>query len=125
MAVVKWLWISAGWLFVALGVIGAFLPLLPTTPFLILAAFCFSKGSERLHRWLLERPKIGPMIQDWERSGVIRPKAKRAATVAIALSFGLTLSLVELPEAARVGMIATGIAVLAFIWSRPGRPKVT
>jgi uncharacterized protein len=65
-----------GWIFFGLGIIGAFLPLLPTTPFLLLAAYCFSKTSPRFHTWLLEMPIFGPAVIDWNQNRVIRLRAK-------------------------------------------------
>ncbi|KZY30665.1 MULTISPECIES: YbaN family protein [unclassified Oleiphilus] len=63
---VKILIASLGWLCVILGVIGIFLPILPTTPFLLLAAWLFTHSSERFHRWLHEHPKLGPIISVWK-----------------------------------------------------------
>ena len=114
--------IAAGWLCVALGVIGVFLPIMPTTPFLILAAFLFSKGSTRLHHWLVTRPYVGEDLLSWERHGVIRPRAKRWATVAIVLLFANTLIFVPVAVWIKAVVSATGLAVLAFIWSRPSKP---
>ncbi|MBA2405195.1 MAG: YbaN family protein, partial [Bdellovibrionales bacterium] len=59
-----------------LGIIGAFLPILPTTPFLILAGFLFSKSSPRFHAWLMNLPMAGNAIRDWQENRVINPKAK-------------------------------------------------
>jgi len=114
--------IAAGWLCVALGVIGAFLPIMPTTPFLILAAFFFSKGSTRLHHWLVTRPYVGPDILEWERHGVIRRRAKLWATAAILVLFANTLIFVPVAGWIKVIVSATGLAVLAFIWTRPSEP---
>lgn len=111
----------AGLLCLALGGLGLFLPLLPTTPFLLLAAACFARSSEQLHRWLLNHPRLGPFIRDWERGGVIRPSAKRAATVAMALTGGSTLLFAPAPAYAKGLMALTFLVVLAFIWTRPGR----
>lgn len=72
----RYVLLAIGWSMVALGILGAFLPLLPTTPFLILAAWCFSRSSPRLHAWLLKQPKLGPVIQEWEKNKVIRPHIK-------------------------------------------------
>jgi uncharacterized membrane protein YbaN (DUF454 family) len=59
-----------------LGFAGVFLPLVPTTPFILLSAFCFSRSSSRLHRWLLAHPMFCSLLLDWERDGAIRPRAK-------------------------------------------------
>ncbi len=65
-----------GWLFFCLGVIGAFLPIVPTTPFLLLAALCFSKSSPKFHAWLLSMPVFGAAVEDWRLRRVIRVRAK-------------------------------------------------
>lgn len=75
------LYLLAGYIALAVGAIGVVLPLLPTTPFIILAAFFFSKGSERMHQWLLNRKSFGPMIRGWEKYKVIPLKAKVFSTV--------------------------------------------
>ena len=118
--------IAAGFFFLLLGVIGAFLPILPTTPFVLLAAFFFSKGSPRLHVWLKTRPYIGPIIVDWEDNGVITPRAKLMATGVIIPLFAYTLAFVPVHVIIKVIVALTGLGVLYFIWSRPserGRKK--
>lgn len=114
----KVLFIFFGFLSLALGVIGIFLPLLPTTPLLILSAFCFSKGSEKLHTWLLNRPKIGNMIRDWEENKVIRPKAKLLSTIMITLLFGYTLLFVKVHFIFKTISTLIGVCVLIFILTR-------
>ncbi|WP_404404763.1 YbaN family protein [Pelagibacterium halotolerans] len=90
-------WISAGCTATALGMLGAVLPLLPTTPFILLAAFCFMQGSERLHRWLVTHRMFGPLIHDWQEAGAISARAKTLAvatmiaTLALSAAFGLAL----------------------------------
>ncbi len=74
------MWLLLGWVAVGFGVLGIALPILPTVPFLLLAAFCFEKGSPKLHRWLLGHPTFGPPIRDWQEHRVIRPKTKLIAT---------------------------------------------
>ena len=115
------LWIIAGLISTGLGVIGAFLPLLPTVPFLLLAAACFARGSERLHDWLMAHPRFGPPIADWRDGGAISPASKRAALVAIALSFAIPLALGASLWIVAVQAVALG-AVTVFILTRPGGP---
>lgn len=114
----RFIWAGLGTLCVALGVIGAFLPLIPTVPFLLLAAFLFSRSSPRLHTWLLSHPIFGPLIEDWNRSGVIRPRAKRLATLSIAAVFGLSLAL-DVKTTVLIIQAVVLSGVLVFIWSRP------
>ena len=85
-------WLILGLLSVALGVIGIILPLLPTVPFMLLATFCFARSSDRLHDWLLNHPKFGPAIVDWQTNGAINPTAKRFATLSIVAVFCISLA---------------------------------
>lgn len=118
----RWLMIALGWLALALGLIGIFVPLLPTTPFVLLAAFFFSKGSERLHRWLLQHRRFGRYVRDWESEQVIPPVGKYASTLFMVPSVGFVVLTRDLPAALSFGMLAAVVAVLGFIWSRPSRP---
>lgn len=114
----RFVWAGLGTLCVALGVIGAFLPLLPTVPFLLLATFLFANSSPRLHTWIVSHPRFGPVIEDWSRSGAIRPRAKRLATLSIAAVFTLSLVLgVGTTILAIQAVVLAG--VLTFIWTRP------
>ena len=72
-------WTAAGALSLALGVLGIFLPLLPTTPFVLLAAFCFSRGSARLEAWLLAHPRLGPPIAEWRARRALPLRVKQLA----------------------------------------------
>ncbi len=80
------LWLGAGWLMLATGVVGIFLPVLPTTPFVLLAAFCFARGSPRWERWLLRHPRFGPMVRAWRARRVIPLRAKQLAWTMMAVS---------------------------------------
>jgi uncharacterized membrane protein YbaN (DUF454 family) len=75
----RWVYVALGLFFVNLAVLGVFLPILPTTPFLLLAAFFFARSSARLHRWLLRSRLFGPMIQDWQKHRGVRPRVKVVA----------------------------------------------
>lgn len=110
---------ASGWLSLILGIIGIFLPLLPTTPFVLLTAYCFSKSSPRLHHWLLNQPRLGPMIQNWEQQGSISQSAKVTATVLMIGLFSLSILLLNLSLLLQSALICTGAVVLAFIWTRP------
>lgn len=79
------LWLVAGLLSLATGIVGIFLPLLPTTPFVLLAAFCLSRGSTRAERWLLGHPRFGPMVRDWRATRAIPWRAKQLAWAMMAL----------------------------------------
>jgi uncharacterized membrane protein YbaN (DUF454 family) len=115
--------IAAGWLSLALGIVGIFLPLLPTTPFVLLAAFFFSRGSKRLHLWLTEHPRFGRHVRDWEAEQVIPPVGKYASAFMMVPSVGWAIATRDIPPALSVLMAATVAAVLWFIWTRPSRRR--
>ncbi|TMV94161.1 DUF454 domain-containing protein [Thioclava sp. BHET1] len=112
------LWLCLGCLSFVIGVIGAFLPLLPTVPLMLLATFCFAKSSERLHGWLINHPRFGPAIQDWQQHRAISKRAKIAATVSIVAAFSISLAIGLRPTLLAIQAV-TLIAVSIFIWSRP------
>lgn len=114
----RMVWTGAGLLALAIGGIGIVLPLLPTTPLVILAAFCFSKSSPSLRNWLLNHRIFGPLIQDWEATGAIAPRYKTIAIVAMALAFGLSLALDLKPLILVIQAICLSGAAL-YILSRP------
>lgn len=114
----KYLWTFLGLMCVGLALIGVVLPLLPTVPFLLLAAFFFAKSSERLHTWLVTHRLFGPMILDWQNSGAIRPKAKKAATISIAAVFLFSVIMGVPSHVIAIQFIVLG-GVLTFIWTRP------
>lgn len=114
----QYLWAGLGLLCVAMAAVGVVLPLLPTVPFLLLAAFFFARSSSRLHNWLVTHNLFGPLILDWQSSGAIRPVAKRAATVSIAAVFGLSVLLSAPLFVLIIQAVVLG-GVMIFIWSRP------
>ncbi|HKL45250.1 MAG TPA: YbaN family protein [Roseovarius sp.] len=112
------LWAVLGLISVALGMVGAVLPLLPTVPFMLLGAYCFSRSSERLHNWLISHPRFGPSIVDWHERGAINPRVKRVSTIAVVAVFGISLMIGLKPLL--LGIQGAVLAcVMLFIWTRP------
>lgn len=87
----RWLWVGAGILALFAGAIGAVLPVMPTTVFMILAAACFARSSPRLEAWIIDHPRFGPAVQNWRSSQVVPRYAKLAAVLGISLGFSTTL----------------------------------
>lgn len=110
---------TSGWLSLIFGIIGIFLPLLPTTPFVLLSAYCFSKSSPRLHHWLITQPRLRPMIQNWEQQGSISYSAKVTSTVLMIGMFGISFLAINLSLLLKIMLICIGTGVLYFIWTRP------
>jgi uncharacterized membrane protein YbaN (DUF454 family) len=116
------LWLTAGLLALGLGLLGVVLPVLPTTPFLLVAAGCFAKSSPRLHGWLLAHPTFGPPIRNWEENGAISRKAKRFAVISMAAVLGLSVGL----ELSWKILLAQGVLIAigcSFILTRPDGPS--
>ncbi len=107
-----------GWVSVLLGLIGAILPIVPTTPFLILAAYFFSKSSPRVHSWLTGLPYFGSAIMDWEMYRVIRPKAKIMSVVIIVLVFGASITFTSIHWGLKVMLVCIASMCIGFIVTR-------
>ena len=104
-----------------LAVAGLFLPLLPTTPFVLLSAFCFSRGSARLHAWLLGHPTMGPIIRDWNDGRVIRRRTKVQATITLPLVMSPALIFGSIPPVLKALSAAVGLLVILMIWRQASR----
>lgn len=111
-----------GWLSVALGVVGIFLPVLPTTPFLLLAAACFMRSSRRFYLWLVDHPRLGPWIRDYLNGEGIPRKAKCYAIGLMWLSIGISCWLVPLIWA-RVFMLTSAVLVSLYILKQKTLPE--
>jgi uncharacterized membrane protein YbaN (DUF454 family) len=121
----KMLWLSLGHFFLVLGIVGIFLPLLPTTPFLLLAAISYGRGSVRFEQWLKNHPTLGPPVTKWRQHGVISLRAKSMATVMIAFSLAYVGFRPDIPVFGKGAMAITLAGVLFFLWSRPSQVKVS
>lgn len=115
-------WLMAGFFFTAVGIIGAFLPILPTTVFLLLATACFARSSPRLHGWLVNHPRFGPPIRNWQEHGAISRAAKRLAIGTMGVVFGLSL-VFGLSRLALGGQAALMLVGAGFILTRPDGPS--
>lgn len=110
---------ALGLVCVGLGVLGAFVPLLPTTIFLIIAVFCFAKSAPAWRQRILDHPRYGPPVLHFVRDGIVSRRAKAIALSAIAANFALTLALVEMTTPALVILATVLLAVSAYIATRP------
>lgn len=110
-----------GWVSLVTGFIGIFLPILPTTPFVILSAYCFSKSSDKVHKWLLDLKLFGPMIRQWEKNKSIPIKAKLMATSMIIPLFAYTLIFVPVVFVIKFIVFSIGAFALGYIWTRPSK----
>jgi len=114
----RWLWAALAWTSLALGIIGAFLPVMPTVPFVLLSAFAATRGSDRLRQWLVSHPKFGHAILAWEQDGTVSRQAKRLAIGMMCVS-SVSMAIF----APRWWMAAIGIGVMALVsawlWRRP------
>ena len=107
-----------GWLFVALAVLGVFLPLLPTTPFVLLASSCFLKSSPRARQWLVNSRLFGPFLRDWEEHHGVRRPVKILAFVVVLAVIALSLFR-DLHWAVRTLIVVLGSVGLAVVWRLP------
>lgn len=110
-----------GYVALALGVLGAFLPLLPTTPFLLLAAFCFLHGSPRMHAWLMSHRILGPYIRDFQAGRGIPLRSKGIALALMWPSLAVSAWIMPVPWA-RWLLLIPGIGVTIYLLRLPTRP---
>ncbi|MGQ7957206.1 YbaN family protein [Pseudomonas sp. SP16.1] len=119
---IRYLLLALGWLSVVLGVIGIFVPVLPTTPFLLLAAACFVRSSKRFYIWLVTHPRLGPWIRDYLDGQGIPLKGKVYALSLMWASIALSCYLVPLPWA-RAFMLTSAALVSLYILKQKTLPN--
>lgn len=116
------LWLILGLVSTTCGIAGIVLPLVPTTPFLLLAAYAFTRSSPRLHNWLVTHPRLGPPIADWNAHGVVRRGAKLSAVAVMVATFLISVM---------IGLSGTILLIQAvvlcgaatFVLTRPDGPS--
>jgi uncharacterized membrane protein YbaN (DUF454 family) len=121
MLAMKTVYFLLGWSFFGLGAIGTVVPGLPTTPFMLLALWAFSKSTERFHAWLYSHPFFGPPLQRWRTHRVIPVGAKLLAVTTMLLSFGYLAFFTGLDTWIKIMTASFMLAGAAFILSKPSR----
>ena len=116
------LFLAAGWLALALAVLGVALPLLPTTPFVLLASACFMRGSQRLHAALLANRWFGPMLTQWEVHRVVPRRTKFMAIAMIVVSMSISGYFFVPILAGQLGLAAIGAGVVIYLLRLPSTP---
>lgn len=122
-AVVRGLLIAGGCACVVLGVVGIFLPLLPTTPFMLLAAACFARSSRRFHDWLLANRTFGPLIHEWERHRSIPRRTKLTAICLMSLTLAVSIVFFVEPRWLQALLAAIGVLLAIWMYRIPSRPE--
>jgi len=113
------LYLLGGLSSLALGIVGAFLPILPTTPFILLSGFCFSRSSPRWHRWICQSPWFGPILKEWETHRGVRTSVKWLATSLLGISWSATL--VSYGPISLIGLTVSAVASIGMlvVWRLP------
>ena len=116
-------YLGGGFACIALGAAGLVLPVLPTTPFILLAAFCFAQASPRLHRWLLRSRTFGPMIREWQQHRAIPWRTKLTAIALMSATMAGSIVLFVRPWPLQVGLSLLGLALAVWLYRIPSRDR--
>ena len=114
---------ALGTLFLLLGIIGAFLPIMPTTPFLLLATACYAKSSRRFYNWLMNQPAFGPLIVEWRTYRSIPWRIKLVAIATIILTFGSSILFFVKDGRLQLALTAFGLAMAIWLYRIPSRDR--
>lgn len=115
--------VALGMSALALGIAGIVLPVLPTTPFVLLAAACFARGSTRFHDWLLAHPLFGPMIEEWQQYGSIPWRTKIVAIVLMSTTLGVSIVFFVKPPWLKAALAALGLLLATWLYRVPSRDR--
>ena len=114
----RWPYAILAYVFAAIGLLGLIIPGLPTTPFILLAAWAASRGSERMHVWLRNHPRLGPPLREWNEQGAISTRAKWLAVVLLAISW-MILLLRGTSTWLLIGLVVLFAGLAIFVSTRP------
>ena len=124
----RFLWVrlafaALGTLFLLIGIVGVFLPVLPTTPFLLLATACYARSSRRFYNWLMNHPTFGPLIIEWRRYRSIPWKIKLAAVATMLLTFGSSILFFIRDGRLQSGLAVFGLIMAIWLYRIPSRDR--
>ena len=108
---------------IALGMAGLVLPVLPTTPFILLAALCFARASPKLHRWLLGSRTFGPMIHEWQRHRAIPWRTKLTAIALMSVTMAASIVLFVRPWPLQLALSVLGLILAIWLYRIPSRDR--
>jgi uncharacterized protein len=114
---------AAGLLCLGLGILGVFLPLLPSTPFVLLAAACFARSSGRFYRWLMEHRSFGPLVREWRAYRSIPYRTKLVAIALMAASLAVSIVFFVRPAWLQAALAAFGLGLAAWLYRIPSRDR--
>ncbi|MEE9891286.1 MAG: YbaN family protein [Stenotrophomonas geniculata] len=117
----RWAWWLLAYVSLGTGIVGIFVPGLPTTVFILISAWAASRGSERLHSWLLQHPRFGPAIANWQAHGAVSRYGKWMATITMAVCAGIMLWCVPIAWV-KWFSIGSMTVVAIWLWTRPQPP---
>ena len=120
-AVARLLWRALAVLCLLLGLVGIFLPVMPTVPFVLVAAWAAGRGWPALESWLVEHPRYGVHVRQWREGGFVPRRAKWAASIGM-MGSAILLLFLPVPHAARIAVPLCMALVAAGLWSRPEPP---
>lgn len=115
--------VSAGFICVALGIAGLVLPVLPTTPFMLLAAACFARSSPRFHRWLLHHKTFGPIVSEWEAHRAIPWKTKLWAIALMSATLAVSVLFFVKPLWLKAALTVFGVVLAVWLYRVPSRDR--
>jgi uncharacterized protein len=121
--IVRALFFVAGLVSLGLGIAGAFLPVLPTTPFVLLAAACFARSYRPFHEWLIAHRLFGPMVREWHEHRSIPYRVKLTAIAMMAVSLGASIAFFVEPAWLKAALAAFGVALGAWMYRLPSRDR--